>query len=102
MDISIGTRKKFEIWMTMYPESKHPLDNERFIDFIKEADRNAELDLIMQMDMYSEVRKYHPMWIEDYLVEFVIEWQAKIMNEVIKCKRRRERERKRLQCKALF
>lgn len=82
-------KQKFNIWMACHPDSCHPLDKERFMDFIKEANKRNSLEEIRNMNLYHEVKTYHPQWCEEYVVEFVEEWSKRIIHEVDKCEKRR-------------
>ena len=85
------TYKKLEIWMTVHPDSDHCNDKERFLDFIREADKNNDLVELLTMDLRQVVKTYHPQWIEEYVYEFVSMWRKKINHEVNKRLKRRHK-----------
>ena len=78
------TFKHLENWMIAHPDSDHPNDKERFMEFIKEADKNNDLLELLTMDLYQVVKTYHPQWIDEYVYEFVSMWRKKINHEVNK------------------
>ena len=82
---------KLENWMTAHPDSDHPNDKERFMEFIREADKNNDLVELLTMDLHQVVKTYHPQWITDYVYEFVSMWRKKISHEVNKRLERKQR-----------
>ena len=70
--------------MTAHPDSDHGNDKERFLDFIREADKNNDLVELLTMDLHQVVKTYHPQWIEGYVYEFVGMWRKRINHEVNK------------------
>ena len=85
------TLKRLENWMTAHPDSDHPNDKERFMEFIREADKNNDLVELLSLDLYQVVKTYHPQWIEEYVFEFVTIWRKKINHEVNKRLDRKQR-----------
>lgn len=85
------TLKRLENWMTAHPDSDHPNDKERFMEFIREADKNNDLVELLSLDLYQVVKRYHPQWIEEYVFEFVTIWRKKINHEVNKRLDRKQR-----------
>jgi hypothetical protein len=85
------TETKFKNWMTAHPDSDHPNDKERFMEFIREADKNNDLVELLTMDLYQVVKTYHPQWIKEYVYEFVNMWRTKINHEVNKRLERRHK-----------
>ena len=77
--------------MTAHPDSDHPNDKERFMEFIREADKNNDLVELLTMDLHQVVKTYHPQWITEYVYEFVSMWRKKISHEVNKRLERKQR-----------
>lgn len=88
IDMKASTRQAFDFWMSQHPESAHGNDNERFKNLIKTANRYNDLDAILELNLYKEVRKHKPLWIKEFTDEFVAQWQKRIIREVNKYKRR--------------
>jgi hypothetical protein len=91
LNLHVSTLKKIDIWMSCHPDSVHPYDNERFLDIIREADKNDDLDMLLNLDLYRVVKTFYPLWIEDYVYEFVQEKKKRIVREVEKRKRRKSK-----------
>ena len=89
--MKLQTIKKLENWMTAHPDSDHPNDKERFMKFILEADKNNDLEELLTMDLHKVVKTYHPLWIEEYVHEFVSMWRKKINHEINKRLERRHK-----------
>ena len=84
-----STELKLKNWMTAHPDSDHPNDKERFMEFIRQADKSNDLVELLTMDLYQVVKTYHPQWIKEYVYEFVNMWRTKINHEVNKQLERR-------------
>ena len=81
---ALSTNKKLEIWMICHPDSDHPNDKERFMEFIREANKNDDLAELLTLNLHQVVKAYHPQWIDEYVCEFVDKWRKKINHEVNK------------------
>lgn len=67
------TKKLLSIWIGADPESGHPLDRERFYDFVFSCLKN---DVTIDIDdIYREIRD-HKNWNEEYSTEFAEENSA--------------------------
>jgi hypothetical protein len=86
-----STIRKLDIWMRCHPDSCHPNDKERFMDLIREANINDDLDAILNLDWYKIVNKYYPLWIEEYVDVFIRNISDLISHEVAKCYRKRSK-----------
>ena len=68
------TRKKFVCWLSMYPDSSHPLDEERFYDFVRES--CIRKNEISESDIISTLKDIQPEWskekIEGFSDQYVI------------------------------
>lgn len=68
------TRKKFVFWLSMYPDSTHPLDEARFYDFVRES--CIRKDVISESDIISTLKDMQPGWsnekIEGFADQYVI------------------------------
>lgn len=68
------TRKKFVLWLSMYPDSSHPLDEARFYDFVRES--CIRKDVISESDIISALKDIQPNWgkekIEGIADQYVI------------------------------
>ena len=68
------TREKFVLWLSMYPDSSHPLDEERFYDFVRES--CIRKDEISESDIISSLKDIQPEWsnekVEGFADQYVI------------------------------
>ena len=62
------TRKKFVFWLSMYPDSSHPLDEERFYDFVRES--CIRKDEISESDIISTLKDIQPEWSKEKIEGF--------------------------------
>lgn len=66
-----STLTALKIWLRMYPDSGHPLDIERYNQFVKEA--KAHKDKITGYILAEVLKQEKPSWCEEYLCSFVEE-----------------------------
>ena len=64
-------------WLGAHPESGHPLDMERFYDFIRIADEQNDLDALMSIQWESLLEENQPDWCKEARDEFIEEWSSK-------------------------
>lgn len=75
MNKSILLKENLNLWLGMYPDSGHPCDDARYFDTIKYAYKNNLLDLLLTIDLPELVKENQPDWGDDYIDEFVKEWE---------------------------
>lgn len=62
------TRNKFVLWLSMYPDSLHPLDEARFFDFVRES--CIRKDNVIESDIISTLKEVQPTWSEEKIQGF--------------------------------
>lgn len=73
------TKEKFKKWLNAHPESWHPLDYERFHDFINELFLNKDsISGIELKEAIHELKK----WENEKSIDDFIEKTQKIINEL--------------------
>ena len=70
-DLADSTLTALKIWLRMYPDSGHPLDIERYSQFVKEA--KAHKGKITGYILAEVLKQETPSWCEEYLCSFVEE-----------------------------
>ena len=70
-DLADSTLTALKTWLRMYPYSGHPLDIERYNQFVKEA--KAHKDKITGYILAEVLKQEKPSWCEEYLCSFVEE-----------------------------
>jgi hypothetical protein len=73
-----NTLHSIRTWLSFFPESCHPMDMRRFYEFISTAADNGDLNNVCAMNHEYEVRRCQPKWNDEFVTEFVDEWQTKI------------------------
>lgn len=63
-----ATKQKMVHWLSRYPDSTHPLDTQRFYDFVREACHSG--DKINSSDLITVLKEVQPKWDEDYINQF--------------------------------
>ncbi|MBO5185717.1 MAG: hypothetical protein J6B91_01515 [Prevotella sp.] len=63
------TRRKLVLWLSLYPDTSHPLDTERLYDFVRES--CIYEDTIISEDLASILNDVHPEWNEQKREEFI-------------------------------
>lgn len=74
------TREKMILWLSLYPDSSHPLDTNRFYDFVREACIHE--DKIEEKDLSETLREAQPSWIDDKIKEFAYE-KSRLIDHLI-------------------
>lgn len=62
---------KMNNWLSLYPDSTHPLDEQRFFDFVREACLHK--DKISETDLKRSLTEFHPEWSDTKIERFVDE-----------------------------
>lgn len=62
---------KMNNWLSLYPDSIHPLDEQRFFDFVREACLHK--DKISEIDLKRSLTEFHPEWSDTKIERFVDE-----------------------------
>lgn len=70
------TEEKFRIWLNVHPESWHPLDYERFHDFVLEMLQNK--DFVTDVEISEAISELKEWQSEEYKAEFIEKVQIKI------------------------
>ena len=68
-DLTASTLTALKTWLRMYPDSGHPLDIERYNQFVKEA--KAHKDKITGYILAEVLKQEKPSWCEAYFCSFV-------------------------------
>lgn len=77
--MNIDTKEKFELWLRCYPESEHPLDMERFYEFVCSIITNDDsLSEFGKEDIINSLNNCQPKWSKHFKDEFADEWMLKI------------------------
>lgn len=58
-------------WLSLYPDSTHPLDEQRFFDFVREA--SLHKDEISETELKRALIEFHPEWNDTKLERFIDE-----------------------------
>lgn len=69
---------KMNNWLSLYPDSTHPLDEQRFFDFVREACLHK--DKITETDLKHSLTELHPEWSDTKIDRFIDEKTALIEN----------------------
>lgn len=69
---------KMNNWLSLYPDSTHPLDEQRFFDFVREACLHK--DKITETDLKHSLTELHPEWSDTKIDQFIDEKNALIEN----------------------
>lgn len=69
---------KMNNWLSLYPDSTHPLDEQRFFDFVREACLHK--DKITETDLKHSLTELHPEWSDTKIDQFIDEKTALIEN----------------------
>lgn len=73
------TETKLTQWLSMYPESEHPLDMERFYDMVCSIVTNEEsLDEFGNSNLLHYLEQCQPKWEKKVKDSFAEEWEIKI------------------------
>lgn len=62
---------KMNNWLSLYPDSTHPLDEQRFFDFVREACLHK--DKISETALKCALKEYHPEWSDTKVERFIDE-----------------------------
>lgn len=62
---------KMNDWLSLYPDSTHPLDEQRFFDFVREACLHK--DEISETDLKRSLIEFHPEWSDTKVKRFIDE-----------------------------
>lgn len=62
---------KMNDWLSLYPDSTHPLDEQRFFDFVREACLHK--DEISETDLKRSLIEFHPEWSDTKVERFIDE-----------------------------
>lgn len=62
---------KMNNWLSIYPDSTHPLDEQRFFDFVREA--SLHKDEISETELKRALIEFHPEWNDTKLERFIDE-----------------------------
>lgn len=62
---------KMNNWLSLYPDSTHPLDEQRFFDFVREA--SLHKDEISETELKRALIEFHPEWNDTKLERFIDE-----------------------------
>ena len=62
---------KMNNWLSLYPDSTHPLDEQRFFDFVREACLHK--DKISETDLRRSLTEFHPEWSDTKVERFIDE-----------------------------
>lgn len=69
-----ATRSKLVNWLSLYPDSTHPLDEKRFYDFVRES--CLRRDYISKSDISTVLKNVHSEWsnekIEGFADKYVV------------------------------
>lgn len=76
--MNLESKEKMEMWLGRFPESSHPLDEERFFDFVVSLCRAKETVSKEEMaEFYSSI---HPDFEEEHILTVCDKWDSKISN----------------------
>lgn len=62
---------KMNNWLSLYPDSTHPLDEQRFFDFVREACLHK--DEISETELKRALIEFHPEWNDTKVERFIDE-----------------------------
>lgn len=62
---------KMNNWLSLYPDSTHPLDEQRFFDFVREACLHK--DKISETELKRALIEFHPEWNDTKVGRFIDE-----------------------------
>ena len=62
---------KMNNWLSLYPDSTHPLDEQRFFDFVREACLHK--DKISENALKRSLIEFHPKWSDTKVERFIDE-----------------------------
>lgn len=62
---------KMNNWLSLYSDSTHPLDEQRFFDFVREACLHK--DKISESDLKLSLTEFHPKWSDTKVERFIDE-----------------------------
>lgn len=65
------TLVKMNDWLSLYPDSTHPLDEKRFFDFVREACLHK--DEISETELKRALIEFHPEWNDTKVGRFIDE-----------------------------
>lgn len=66
-----NTLIKMNDWLSLNPDSTHPLDEQRFFDFVREACLHK--DEISETDLKRSLIEFHPEWSDTKVERFIDE-----------------------------
>lgn len=73
--------EKLKTWLGLYPDSGHPLDEERYNDFIAKAKTNG--DKITGYILAEVLKQEQPDWGDKYICSFVEEEMERINRALV-------------------
>lgn len=76
--LSQESKKKMRLWLSLWPESVHPEDEKRKVDFINSL--NANNETVDYNDLYDCYREVKPELLDDVVKERCREWIEEICN----------------------
>lgn len=73
--LSQESKEKMRLWLSLWPESVHPEDEKRKVDFINSL--NANNETVDYNDLYDCYREVKPELLDDVVKERCREWIEK-------------------------
>lgn len=80
--LSQESKEKMRLWLSLWPESVHPADEKRKVDFINSL--NANNETVDFNDLYDCYREVKPETLDDVAKERCREWIEEICNSQAK------------------
>ena len=74
--LSKETSEALNLWLSLYPESYHPCDMERFYSLVWTSFDKGDMDELIAVDLMAELRKVKPEWEDDFAYEFCEKWES--------------------------
>lgn len=74
--MNASTKEKMDFWLSMHPESTHPLDEERKFIFVKSMCEND--DTVSFDDLFDSFRNSHSDYDEQYCRNLCEKWELEI------------------------
>ena len=74
--MNTSTKEKMDLWLSMHPESTHPLDEERKFKFVRSLYENEDSGTFE--DLFNSFRNSHPDYNEQYCRELCEDWELEI------------------------
>lgn len=78
--MNLKTREKMTLWLSMYPDSSHPLDTNRFYDFVREACIHG--DKINEIDLLETLNEAQPSWEKSKIQKLAYE-KSRLIDHLI-------------------